>query len=401
MLQPGAKVQRAIIVGEGVAGPVAALALQKAGISATIYEGYATTADGLGGTLMIAPNGLSALGIVGVDLDGVGQPIQRMIMADHTGKQLAEFPGLPNLPPSQVMWRSQLYRALHERIAAAGIAVEYNKRIVRVHETPTGVTAHFEDGTSATGDILIGADGIRSRVRTLIDPAAPSPKYVGFLGFGGLATGSAVRGKLDAMNFVFGRRAFLGYWTQADGSTIWFSSLPHPEPLTLTQARAIPATDWLQQLRTLYAGDCPGQDLLEHTTADRLLTVGAGEILPRVPRWHRGRMVLVGDAALAPSSSSGQGASLAIESAIELARCLRDVPDVSNAFVAYERMRRPRVEKVAAQAAKQNSNKAAGPMMKAVLSVLMPIAMKTFMRPEKMFGWVHNYRIDWKETVTT
>lgn len=92
---------------------------------------------------------------------------------------------------------------------------------------------------------------------------------------------------------------------------------------------------------------------------------------------------------------------MAIESAIELARCLRDVPEVSNAFVAYERMRRPRVEKVAAQAAKQNSNKAAGPMMKAVLSVLMPIAMKTFMRPEKMFGWVHNYRIDWKETVTT
>ena len=98
------------------------------------------------------------------------------------------------------------------------------------------------------------------------------------------------------------------------------------------------------------------------TSADELLVVGALEILPTVPHWHRGRMVLVGDAAHAPSSSSGQGASLAIESAIQLARCLRDLPDVPTAFAAYERLRRPRVEKIAANAAKNNSSKASGPV---------------------------------------
>jgi 2-polyprenyl-6-methoxyphenol hydroxylase-like FAD-dependent oxidoreductase len=110
-------------------------------------------------------------------------------------------------------------------------------------------------------------------------------------------------------------------------------------------------------------------------------------------------MVLVGDAAHAPSSTSGQGASLAVESAIQLARCLRDLPDPESAFAAYERLRRTRVEKIAAYAAKQNSQKVAGPIAKAILSLVMPIAMKTFLRPEKAFGWMHGYRIDWDEVV--
>ncbi|WP_172457040.1 FAD-dependent monooxygenase, partial [Nocardia farcinica] len=76
-----------------------------------------------------------------------------------------------------------------------------------------------------------------------------------------------------------------------------------------------------------YGDDTPGGQLARATTADQLETVGALHIMPPVPHWYRGRMVLVGDAVHAPSNSSGQGASLAIESAIELARCLRDIPE--------------------------------------------------------------------------
>jgi 2-polyprenyl-6-methoxyphenol hydroxylase-like FAD-dependent oxidoreductase len=111
-------------------------------------------------------------------------------------------------------------------------------------------------------------------------------------------------------------------------------------------------------------------------------------------------MVLVGDSAHAPSSSSGQGASLAAESAIELARCLRDLPDGPAAFAAYEGLRRHRVEKVAAYAARQNNNKVSGPVAKALMGFLMPIAMKTFLKPERMLGWMHGYRIDWDDVVT-
>jgi 2-polyprenyl-6-methoxyphenol hydroxylase-like FAD-dependent oxidoreductase len=391
-------IRRALIIGGGIAGPVTALALRKAGIEATVYEAYATTAEGVGGMLMLAPNGLDALRIIGVDASAIGQPIQRMIMGDGTGKRFGEFPGLPNMPPSRLMWRSELYALLHDHAVRQGVPFEHGKRLVGVDQTPAGVTVHFADGSSATGDIVIGADGIASKVRALIDPSAPGPQYVGFLGFGGHAT-ETVSTSPDAMHFVFGSRAFLGHFTPLDGGTGWFSNLPHSEPLTMAQAREIPGADWLRKLREVYADDVPGRQLLEHTSAEGLLVFGAGEFLPSVPQWHRGRMVLVGDAAHAPSSTSGQGASLAAESAIQLARCLRDLADVSTAFAAYERLRRPRVERVAAFAAKQNDQKVAGPFVKALMSLLMPIAMKTFMRPQKMFGWMHGYRIDWDEAV--
>jgi 2-polyprenyl-6-methoxyphenol hydroxylase-like FAD-dependent oxidoreductase len=167
----------------------------------------------------------------------------------------------------------------------------------------------------------------------------------------------------------------------------------------MAEARQVPSAEWLQRLREVYAEDVPGRELLEHTVADQLFVFGAGEILPSVPHWHHDRLVLVGDSAHAPSSSSGQGASLAAESAIELARCLRDFSDPRFAFAAYEQLRRRRVEKVAAYAAKTNSNKTAGPIARALMSLVMPIAMRTVMKPEKMFGWMHGHRIDWEESV--
>jgi 2-polyprenyl-6-methoxyphenol hydroxylase-like FAD-dependent oxidoreductase len=390
----------ALVIGGGIAGPVVAMALRQAGIEAAIYEAYAGPAEGVGGMLMVAPNGLDALRIIGADVSTIGQPIQRMVIAGGNGRRFGEFAGLRGLPPSRVLWRADLFRALHDHAVAQGIPIEYGKRLVGIDDTPTGAIARFADGSAASGDVVIGADGIRSTVRTLIDPSAPDPAYVGHLGFGGTATDCDVPAELGAMHFVFGRRAFLGYWTQPDGRIPWFSNLPHREPLTIAEARAVPAAEWLRRLREVHADDVPGRDLLRHTTAERLFFAGAGETLAKVPHWHRGRMVLVGDSAHAPSSSSGQGASLAAESAIELARCLRDLPDGPAAFAAYEGLRRHRVEKVAAYAARQNNNKVSGPVAKALMGFLMPIAMKTFLKPERMLGWMHGYRIDWDDVVT-
>ncbi|MER6921982.1 FAD-dependent monooxygenase, partial [Streptomyces spiralis] len=110
--------------------------------------------------------------------------------------------------------------------------------------------------------------------------------------------------------------------------------------------------------------------------------------MPSVPHWHRRRMVLIGDAAHAPSSSSGQGASLAIESAVELARCLRDLPTPEAAFTAYERLRRPRVEMIGGDAAAKNKAKAGQAGDRPVLPT-----------PEQMFAPVHRHHIDWDELV--
>ena len=392
-------VKTAAVIGGGIAGPVTALALRKAGIEATVYEAYANTADGIGGTLMVAPNGLDALRIVGADRGLVGQPIATMVMTGGRGRRIGEFGDLPGLPPSQVMWRGDLYRAVREQAAAQGVRTEYGKRLSGAEQTPDGVIAEFTDGTTATADVLIGADGIRSIVRSLIDPAAPGPTYTGLLGFGALSKAEVPKARSDAMYFAFGKRAFLGYWPVPEGGTAWFCNFAHDRFLTAEETRAMPSADWIRKLREMFAGDVPGRDLLAATGADDLLTFGGMEILPSVPRWYSGRMVLVGDSAHAPSSSSGQGASLAAESGVQLARCLRDIPDVGTAFAAYEQLRRERVQKVAAQAAKTNNQKSLGPVATTLMTLMMPVATRTFMKPEKMFGWQHRYRIDWDAPV--
>jgi 2-polyprenyl-6-methoxyphenol hydroxylase-like FAD-dependent oxidoreductase len=109
-------------------------------------------------------------------------------------------------------------------------------------------------------------------------------------------------------------------------------------------------------------------------------------------------MVLVGDAVHAPSNSTGQGASLAIESGIQLARCLRDAPDVESAFAAYESLRRARVEKIAKRGAALNRTKAPGPVARRILPLTMKAAFRVMPR-ERMLGAGQRYTIDWDRPV--
>ncbi|MET9627403.1 NAD(P)/FAD-dependent oxidoreductase [Lentzea sp. NPDC006480] len=372
---------KALVIGGGIAGPVTALALQKAGIESAVFEAYDTTADGVGGMLTVAPNGLAALQLVGLEPD-FGEPLRHMVMADAKGRTLGRITG----DVSRVVTRAELYKRLRELTTAHQIKVEYGKRLVDVENHENGVTATFSDGSAETGDVLIGADGIRSRVRTIIDPQAPRPEYVGLLGFGSYAVNSGVHGDPETMYFVFGN-SFLGYWELPDGTVAWFNNLAVENPDEKTEV------PWLDRLREAYGDDMPAKQLLAHST--EAVAAGPLEIMPSVPHWYRDRMVLVGDSAHAPSASSGQGASLAAESALQLARCLRDIPDLPTAFATYEQLRRPRVERIAARAAKTNSDKRG---MGPITRLLMPLVMKTF--GAKAFTKDQNYRIDWDVKVS-
>jgi 2-polyprenyl-6-methoxyphenol hydroxylase-like FAD-dependent oxidoreductase len=278
------------------------------------------------------------------------------------------------------------------------VAVHYGQRLVAARETATGVAATFADGSTAHADVLIGADGIRSTVRRLIDPDAPDPRFTGLLGFEAVA-----RHEVDVapgtMTFAFGRRGYYLYWPEPGGGTRWGVNLPQDRPMSLIEARAVPPADWLRTLRAAYADDDPGRDLIGTSVAEELQVVGSLQIMPPVPRWYRGRVVLVGDSAHAPSNSSGQGASLAIESAVQLARCLRDRPDPESAFAAYERLRRGRVERIAARAARINQAKAPGAAGRLLMPLLMPLLVRTAMKPERRLGPEQRYVIDWDAAV--
>jgi 2-polyprenyl-6-methoxyphenol hydroxylase-like FAD-dependent oxidoreductase len=388
----------ALVIGGGIAGPVAATALRQAGIAATVYEAYPALSDGIGGDLALAANGVRALSIIGVDdaVRAISLPITGQVMSVN-GKGFV-LPGLDGVEPMRLVGRGDLQRVLHDRSVETGVEFFYNKRLVRVENTKSSVTATFTDGTTATADVLIGADGVRSTVRSLIDPEAPGADYTGLLGFQG-----SVDVDLDLdphiMTFAFGKRAYYLYWKTADGRVTWGANLPSKQYLSTSDARAIPADDWLAKLRETYADDVPGEQLANGTTKETLQVLGAIHIMPPVPHWYRDRMVLIGDAVHAPSNSTGQGASLAIESAIQLARCLRDLPDPAAAFAAYEELRRERVEKITKRGARTNSAKTPGPVALGLMKAMMPLFFK-FMNFEKTIGPEQRYAINWDERLT-
>jgi 2-polyprenyl-6-methoxyphenol hydroxylase-like FAD-dependent oxidoreductase len=394
----------ALIIGGGIAGPVAATALTMAGIDAGVYEARPAdpaSANGIGGSLALEPNGLAALHIVNAadDVRAAAIPITRSIMSIGS-KPGRALPAPHGLPPRQLIDRGALHRILRNRAERAGVRIHHGKKLIRVDEAPDGVTAHFADASSASADVLIGADGVHSTVRGLIDPNAPGARYLKMLGFEGLADDCADTAELEpgTMTFAFGRRAYYLYWKRPDGRIGWGANLPSPQYFSLKEARAVPADEWLRTLRTAYSADVPGARLAAETTSETLQAVGALHIMPPVPHWHRGRMVLIGDAVHAPSNSTGQGASLAMESALALARCLRDLTDVPSAFDAYERLRRSRVETIAARGAKIGRAKAPGPIAQRMMRLLLPVMFRTTSL-EKTLAAEQRYTIDWESPV--
>ena len=140
--------------------------------------------------------------------------------------------------------RADLYTALNEQAAARGICTEHGKRLVSAERDGNGVRVQFADGTAATGDILIGCDGIRSMVRQIIDPKAPAPKYAGLINLGGYVRGVRVDANPGTYHLIFGKRAFFGYAVAPDGEVWWFANVPQPQEPARSALAAINTEGW-------------------------------------------------------------------------------------------------------------------------------------------------------------
>ena len=396
------RAKKALIVGGGVAGPVAAMALRQAGIDSVVYEAYAGGADDAGSFLTFASNGLDALRTIDAHhlVLSEGFPTPRMTIQNGTGKHLGDVPlggTLPDGTVSQTLKRADLYRTLRDEAVRRGSLIEYGKRLVDAETTPGGVTARFEDGTEAVGDLLIGADGIHSRTRRIIDPSAPRARYVPVLNIGGYACDVAVQAEPGTFRMVFGKRAFFGYAVHPSGEIWWFANPPRADEPTGAELAAIGTEQWREMLIDLFAGDdSPAVEIIRSTPGK--LAGWATYDLPSVPTWYGGSLIIIGDAAHATAPSSGQGASMAIEDAVVLARCLRDLPDTGQAFAAYERLRRARVERIVAHGARTSNSKAAGPVARVLRDLMMPLILKRVARGESL-AWMHDYHIEWDAKV--
>jgi FAD-dependent urate hydroxylase len=398
--------KRALIIGGGIAGPVTAMALQHAGVESVVYEAYDTSAGlDTGAFLTVAVNGLDALRTLDAHepvLDA-GFPTRKIEFFSGTGNRLGEVPiggTLPDGTVTHTIKRADLYRVLHDQAIRRGIRIEHGKRLVDAEVTPDGdVVARFENGTRAAGDLLIGADGIHSRTRRIIDPAASEPRYTGLGNIGGFTRHASVDTRPGIYVMVWGRRAFFGYTVSPSGEIWWFANPPSARELTRAELAATTTEQWKQQLIDLFANDAsPAVEIIKATTGE--LPGTSQYDMPSVPTWHRGPMVIVGDAAHATSPASGQGASMAIEDAVVLAKCLRDLPDIRQAFAAYERLRRERVERVVAQGARSSSGKAAGPIARVLRDLMLPVILKRVAgSSERFLAWMYDYHINWDEKV--
>jgi 2-polyprenyl-6-methoxyphenol hydroxylase-like FAD-dependent oxidoreductase len=380
-----------------VAGPATALALQQVGIEAVVLEARDRAATEAGSYLTIAPNGLDALAAIGcLDLArGLGFPSRRNTMLGATGRRLGSITlGTPlaDGTPALTMKRPQLTRALMDEAARRGIEVRYAARVASVHTEGSRAVAVLDDGNRVEGDVLVGASGVHSSVRVAVDPDAPAARYVGLTNFGGITRRTPLARDLpdDGWQFTFGRHAFVGLHRTPTDDVVWFVNVPEPE-ISRERRGATTAPQWQAHLAGLVADDAgPARALIE---SGELELAGDNTYdLGHVATWHRGRVVLVGDAAHAPSPSSGQGVSLALEDAVVLAGCLAAGPDLPTAYEAFVRARRRRVEKVVAVGARSSSSKIPGRIGRVPMEAMLTVVFRHVVT-DRAQDWITGYRV--------
>ncbi|MFI5782955.1 FAD-dependent oxidoreductase [Nocardia sp. NPDC051570] len=377
----------ALIIGGGIAGTATAMALRKAGISSTVYEAYPTGGDDIGAFLMIMHNGMDALRAIAADEPVVAASFRtdNAEYLDGAGNVFScgPFgPGHPDPVGPRTLTRADLYRTLHSELRHRGGRIEHGKRLVSAATRADGrVVAEFDDGTHAEGDLLIGADGIHSVTRSLIDPSAPTPRYTGLNIAYGYTDAADIPLSPDTFRMIRGGSGF-GHTTSPEGITFWVVHLPGA-PLGKAEIAATTAAQWRERATKLFADDAETTAMrIINSTTDEIMVSAVHEI-SSLPHWHRDSMVLVGDAAHAASPLEGQGASTALEDSVILAQCLRDLPTLSEAFSAYERIRRSRVERLVVFSGR------AATMAEA----------KEKARPERR-SWLLDHHIDWDTPIT-
>jgi 2-polyprenyl-6-methoxyphenol hydroxylase-like FAD-dependent oxidoreductase len=249
----------------------------------------------------------------------VSAPLRTMRVCTDQGHEIATVAlGETHDPATgcRYLTRAALCSALQSEAQDRGICIERGKRLTQVTAHRHGVTAVFSDGSRASGDVLIGADGLHSLIRALLNPTASAPRYAGERVFYGYSTTTGLDSPPDRFQVIRGSAAF-GYIVTDQNDTWWFCRVADTE-LSRHEITSGTTAGWkaalFSQLRndqTLAAGIV--------RAAHQVLVTNAYD-LPHLSDWHRDHMLIIGDAAHAASPATGQGASMALEDAVILAK---------------------------------------------------------------------------------
>ncbi|GAA4617738.1 FAD-dependent monooxygenase [Actinoallomurus liliacearum] len=330
--------RKAIVVGGGIGGLAAAIALDRCGWRVEVLERAATFGE-IGAGLSLWPNGVRAL-----DALGLGDQVRERALTeteggirDTTGRWLSRTDVQElgrRYGPVVAVHRAHLLEILREAVPTA--ALRTGTEVIAVGTEGPRIEVRHSEGTSRS-DLLVGADGIRSVVRRSLWPRHPAPRYAGYTAWRVIVDTDR---PLTSGGETWGRGERVGIVPLADGTTYLFGAASAPE------GQRSPDGELAEMRRRFNGWHAPIPELLAAASDDAVMRHDIYH-LPPLRTFVRGTTALLGDAAHAMTPDMGQGANQALEDAVTLAAVLTAHPTVESALSAYDRGRRARAQMIA------------------------------------------------------
>lgn len=383
----------AIIIGAGIAGPAMAMQLKKLDIDVEIFEARHKDELNQGVFLGITPNGLNVLRDL-IDLETLKEEYTpgKMYFFNARGKNIGELDTTHQIKKYGAetiqLKRTKISTELRKKTSEIGIPIHYGKKLVHFTQNRESVIAQFEDGTEKRADFLIACDGTHSVCRKILFPDAFKPKYTNQLSIGAFAKMGNLNLPFGAIHMIFGKKAFFAWAVSNTRDIWWFNNLYWRSEPTKKEITSTIQNEIKNHLLEIHKGDpSPICDIIRSTND---MIVYPIYDIPSLPKWYKGNICLIGDAAHATAPHIGQGASLALEDTVVLAKCIREKADLSAAFETFQQLRQPRVEKLIQTARKVGDNKS---KPNPIETFFRDLLLKHFIKMEiRKMDWIYGYK---------
>jgi 2-polyprenyl-6-methoxyphenol hydroxylase-like FAD-dependent oxidoreductase len=334
-----------VIIGAGIGGLSAAIALQQLGLKVKVFEKAAELKE-MGAGIVLSANSINALEKLGIadQVRQAGSPVKKAEIRTPDGQLLVNMPVHKQAERygtySYLIYRPDLQRILYEILEPNTVVL--GKKFKRLEQERENITSFFEDDELIKSGILIGADGVHSQVRQYIMEES-TLRYSGFTAVRGISNFEDARFPVELGGGfeVWGKGKRFGFSHLGNGRVFWFAAINSPQGTLVTAENKRHLA--LQSFKGWWG---PIADVIDSTNEENIIV---HEIFDRKPLkiWHKGRVTLLGDAAHPMLPNLGQGGAQAMEDALILAQHLKRYPQgVEEAFSHYVEERRPRVKKI-------------------------------------------------------